>query len=213
MKLPHCDREQEVVDALRSGRWASEWGVEIRQHAAVCAVCAEVALVAQEFQREAELARAELQQPGAGLPSAGLVWWKAQLAARRAAEQRAAEPIILVERAAYALGALAALGLGVWQWPRLAAWLHADRDYRAPASLRGDARLFFQRRVAPSPRAGLDWPDARLSAGRRRRRLSRLDGFRCLCGLARGLKLGDDGAGAILVRISHAGFGRAGFSP
>lgn len=124
MKLPQCDREQEVVDALRSGRWASVWGEEIRQHAAVCAVCAEVALAAQEFQREAERARADLQQPDAGLPSAGLVWWKAQRAARRAAEQRAAEPMVLVERLAYAAGALAALGLGVWQWPRIAGWLH-----------------------------------------------------------------------------------------
>jgi hypothetical protein len=91
---------------------------------AVCAVCAEVALIAQEFQREYELARTELQQPGEGLPSAGLVWWKAQLAARRAAQQRAAEPIVLVERVAYALGALAAVGLGVWQWPRIMGWLH-----------------------------------------------------------------------------------------
>lgn len=124
MKLPQCDREQEVLDALRSGRWASVWGEEIRQHAADCAVCAEVALVAQEFQREEELARAELQQLGAGLPSAGLVWWKAQLAARRAAEQRAAEPVLLVERLAYALAALAVLGLGVWQWPRIAEWLY-----------------------------------------------------------------------------------------
>jgi len=123
MKLPHCDREQEVVDALRSGRWASAWGEEIRQHVAVCTVCAEVAFVTREFQREDELARTELGQPGAGLPSAGLVWWKAQLQARRAAEQRAAEPIVWAERAAYALGALATLGLGVWQWPRIAAWL------------------------------------------------------------------------------------------
>jgi hypothetical protein len=81
-------------------------------------------LVAQEFQREYELARTELQQPGAGLPSAGLVWWKAQLAARRAAQQRAAEPIVLVERVTYALGMLAAIGLGVWQWPRIIGWLH-----------------------------------------------------------------------------------------
>ena len=124
MKLPHCDREQEVLNALRSGRWASAWGEEIRQHVAVCAVCAEVAFVVQEFQREDELARTELRQPGAGLPSAGLVWWKAQLAARRAAEQRAAEPMVLVERVAYALGALTSLGLGVWQWPRIAGWLH-----------------------------------------------------------------------------------------
>jgi len=124
MKLPQCDREQEVLDALRSGRWAGVWGDEIRQHVASCDVCAEVAFVAQEFHREEELARAELQQTGAGVPSAGLVWWKAQLAPRRAAEQRAAEPIVLVERVAYALGALGALGLGVWEWPQIANWLH-----------------------------------------------------------------------------------------
>lgn len=124
MRLPHCDREQEVVDALRSSRWAGAWGEEIRRHAAACAVCAEVALVTQEFQREDELAQAELGRPGAGPPSAGLVWWKAQLAARRAAERRAAEPMLLVERVAYALGTLAALGLGAWQWPRVAGWLH-----------------------------------------------------------------------------------------
>jgi hypothetical protein len=124
MKLPQCDREQEVLDAVRSGRWASAWGDEIRTHAAACAVCAEVALVAEVFQREEELAKAELDRPGAALPSAGLVWWKAQLDARRAAEQRAAEPMVLVERAAYALGALAAVALGVWQWPRIAGWLH-----------------------------------------------------------------------------------------
>jgi hypothetical protein len=124
MKLPQCDREQEVLDAVCSGRWASAWGDEIRHHAAACSVCAEVALVAQEFQREGELAKDQLQQPGTGLPSAGLVWWRAQLAARRAAEQRAAEPVVFVERAAYALGALAAVALGVWQWPRVARWLH-----------------------------------------------------------------------------------------
>jgi len=123
MKLPQCDREQEVVDALRSGRWVSAWGDEIRQHAEHCAVCAEVAFAAQAFQREAELASTELQQSGKGLPSAGLVWWKAQLAARRAAEQRAAAPMVWVERAAYVLGALAALGLAVWKWPLIAGWL------------------------------------------------------------------------------------------
>jgi hypothetical protein len=124
MKLPQCDREQEVLDALRSGRWASAWGEEIRQHVTGCAVCAEVALVAKEFQREAELVQAELEQPGARLPSAGLVWWKAQLAARRAAERRAAEPIVLVERVAYVLSASVVLGFCIGQWPRIAAWLH-----------------------------------------------------------------------------------------
>jgi len=124
MKLPQCDREQEVVDALRSGRWTSAWGEELRQHAPICAVCAEVVFVTQEFQREEELIRAELQQAGASLPAGGLVWWKAQLAARRAAEQRAVEPIVWAERAAGALAVLAALALGIWQWPHIAGWFH-----------------------------------------------------------------------------------------
>jgi hypothetical protein len=38
----------------------------------------------------------------------------------------------LVERVAYALGALAALGLGVWQWPRIAGWLHRQTPALTP---------------------------------------------------------------------------------
>jgi len=123
MKLPQCDREQEVVDALRSGRWMSAWGDELREHAENCEVCAEVAFAAQEFQREAELARTEFQQTGTRLPSAGLVWWKAQLAARRAAEERAAAPMLWVERAASVLGALTVVGMGIWKWSIVAGWL------------------------------------------------------------------------------------------
>ena len=126
MKLPHCDREQDVVDALRSGRWASAWGEELRQHAAACAVCAEVAFVAREFQHELESTQAEVAQDGRRLPSAGLVWWKAQLAARRAAEQRATAPIAWTERAALALGTFALALLVAGQWPQIAAWLQGE---------------------------------------------------------------------------------------
>jgi hypothetical protein len=129
MKLEQCDREQAVLDALSSGRWATPWGEEIRQHAASCAVCSEVVLVAESLRREERSAEAEVR-----LPSAGLVWWKAQLSARRAAEQRAAQPIALVERFAQAVGALSAFGIGVWQWPRIAGWLGgAKLAARAPA--------------------------------------------------------------------------------
>jgi hypothetical protein len=130
MKLEQCDREQAVLDALTSGRWATPWGEEIRRHAASCAVCSEVVLVTETLRREEQSAEAEVR-----LPSAGLVWWKAQLAARRAAEQRAAQPIALVERVAQAVGALSAFGIGVWQWPRIAGWLGGARvAARSPAA-------------------------------------------------------------------------------
>jgi hypothetical protein len=117
MRIPQCEREREVIEALRSGRWSGPWGEEIRAHAAVCAVCSEVAPVAEALHRDAEG-----RQQDARLPSAGLIWWKAQLAARRAAQERAALPIAWVERLAQVLGALAVLGLGWWQWPRILAW-------------------------------------------------------------------------------------------
>ena len=127
MKLEQCDREQAVLDALTSGRWATPWGEGIRQHAASCARCSEVVLIAEALRREEQLAEVRL-------PSAGLVWWKAQLAARRAAERRAAQPIALVERVAQAVGALSAFGIGVWQWPRIANWLGGAKVARVTAS-------------------------------------------------------------------------------
>lgn len=130
MKIQHCDREQHVIDALKSGRWAGAWGEEIRKHAAGCAVCSEVALVATAMRREDELAQAEVR-----LPSAGLVWWKSQLSARRAAERRATQPIAWAERLAQFLGVITVIGLGLWQWPRIAGWFGGTKELaRVPAS-------------------------------------------------------------------------------
>jgi hypothetical protein len=133
MKTPQCDREQQVLDALRSGRWTGPWGEEIRRHAAGCAVCSEVVLVAEALRQEEELIQAE-----ARLPTAGLVWWKAQRAARRAAEERAAQPIALVERMARVFAVLAVLGLGMWRWPRILTWVGGAKEFaRLPGSSAG----------------------------------------------------------------------------
>jgi hypothetical protein len=123
MKIPQCDREQQVLDALQCGRWPGPWGEEIRRHAAACAVCSEVVMVAEALRHEEELAQAEVR-----LPSAGLVWWKAQLAARRAAEERAAQPIACVERMVQVFGAFVLLGLGFWQWPGIVGWLGGSKS-------------------------------------------------------------------------------------
>ena len=130
MKITHCDEEGRVLEALASGRWAGPWGEEIRRHVAKCPVCAEVALVAEALRREDTLAQAE-----ARLPSAGFVWWKAQLAARRAAAERAEQPLAVAERVAEAFGALSAIGVARWQWPRILAWVRSAKHWwRIPAS-------------------------------------------------------------------------------
>lgn len=140
MKIQQCDREQHVIDALKSGRWAGPWGEEIRKHAAACPVCSEVVQVANAMRCEDELAQAELR-----LPSAGLVWWKSQLAARRAAEQRATEPIAWAERLAQFLGVLTVIGLGLWQWPRIASWFGGTKDVAqasAGGAIEGSTHFF-----------------------------------------------------------------------
>ncbi|HEV2175932.1 MAG TPA: hypothetical protein VGW33_01815 [Terriglobia bacterium] len=117
MKTGFCGQEQQVLDALRSGKWAGPWGEELRRHAAGCSACSEVVFVAEALRREEELPLDDIR-----LPSAGFVWWKAQLAARRAAAERAVQPIEFVERAAQVFGAVAVLGLAFLYGPRLLIW-------------------------------------------------------------------------------------------
>ena len=84
-----CDQEPKVLEAVRSGHWDES----LRVHVASCSVCRDVVLVSEFLLKENEEAAAQ-----AHLPDAGLVWWKAQLLARREAAQRAVRPIALIEK-------------------------------------------------------------------------------------------------------------------
>ena len=46
MKIVDCCREQDVLDALTSGRWPDRADEELRAHVAACAICADVVDVA-----------------------------------------------------------------------------------------------------------------------------------------------------------------------
>ena len=76
-----------------------------------------MALVAGVLKREAAAGMAE-----ARLPDAELVWWKAQLRARRAAAEKATQPIALAERAACIGGGLALVAVLGFLWPFLRSW-------------------------------------------------------------------------------------------
>lgn len=104
-----CDREIEVIRAIQASRWADSPG--LRAHAAECETCAEVALVAH--------ALANAEDEVHPLPDASLVWWKAQLRARREAVERASEPIEIFERVAYAFAGIALVAALIWQRARL----------------------------------------------------------------------------------------------
>ena len=114
MKPFECENEARVIESVRTGSWDSE----LRQHAATCAACSEAALAARVLNemRAADLAEARV-------PDAGLMWWKAQLLAKREAADRATQPINFVERFAYAWAAVCAIGVCVWQWQAIRAWI------------------------------------------------------------------------------------------
>jgi len=129
MKPFECDREPLVIEAVRSGLWDTE----LREHATHCDPCSDAALAARVLNEMRAVDQAE-----ARIPDAGLMWWKAQLVAKRTAAERATQPISFVERFAYACGILCFIGVCVWQWAAIRAWSapikSASGSLRPPAS-------------------------------------------------------------------------------
>lgn len=130
-----CEQEGAVLEAVESGRWPQACDAELRAHVGRCSICADVLLVAQTLQHEKKRAQSEV-----ALPAAGLVWWKAQMRAKREAAVRAAEPIMMVEKAAGIFGIVSLLALAVWRWDLVTDWLDwvaalPHSDAFRPASL------------------------------------------------------------------------------
>jgi hypothetical protein len=87
-----CSREQDVLDALAAARWPLRCGEELPAHVRGCAVCTDLVQVAGAL-----LADHEMAYRDAGIPSSGLVWWRAQLRAREEDARAAARPIAFIQ--------------------------------------------------------------------------------------------------------------------
>jgi hypothetical protein len=118
MTAPECARESEIVDRIAAGEWPDAAPADLRAHAASCPICADLALTASALHDDAA---ATLEAPMA-LPSAGQVWWRAELRARHEAARLAQRPVLAVQVVA-AVVVLAALVTGirslvpdVWAW-------------------------------------------------------------------------------------------------
>ena len=132
MELRYCERELEVIAAVRSGLWPDGADESLRRHAERCAACSDAALVAAYLAQEAASAGEEAAR--ASLPHPGLVWWRAEIMARREAAERAAQPIALAQRAALAAGiAILAAALAIYWFrlqtlrPSITRWFVASR--------------------------------------------------------------------------------------
>jgi hypothetical protein len=113
MNRTECPREIELLEIITCGRWPDQCPAELRTHIAGCAVCNDVLEVAHALHEDRNAAH-----PAAHIPSADLVWWRAELRTRQEAIRTASRPIKLVEAfgGAAVLGVVVALVKSVWPW-------------------------------------------------------------------------------------------------
>jgi hypothetical protein len=118
VKAPECPREQELLEALAAGRWPDGAVAELETHAAGCGSCSDLLAVALPLLREQELAERH-----AHIPSSAVVWWRAQMRARREAVDAATRPIALTQGVAMACAAGLAAGIATFSETGFRAWL------------------------------------------------------------------------------------------
>ena len=115
MKRQHCENEARILEALGQGVAAEALEEPLRTHLANCPSCTEILTLYRLFQIDSQCLCA-----AAPVPDAGRVWWRARLAAHRAAASQALRPIMIAERFAVAIGSGAAIALLVGTLPWLA---------------------------------------------------------------------------------------------
>lgn len=123
MNVHDCPREQDLLDALASLRWPDRCGDELRAHVAGCGTCADTLAVALPLLREAELAHGE-----ARIPSAGTVWWRAQMRAREEAARTVSRPITIIQVVAIACAAVLVVLAATLAAPNVQQWGAVVRD-------------------------------------------------------------------------------------
>lgn len=104
-----CERETELIAALGALAPLDE---DLTRHAGVCAACGQVRAVWEAMRG---IAGADAGVEHAVLSAPGLIWWRAQLAARRKAVAKAERPVRVMQ---WAFAAASVIAL-----PVCAAWL------------------------------------------------------------------------------------------
>ena len=144
MKNVDCCREQDVLDALMSGRWPDRADEDLRVHVATCGICADVLEVAGAV---LALVNDRNDEPGdMRIPSSAVMWWRAQMRARQEAAREAARPItvaqVIASAAAIALTVIALVALSPWFAGLLRGWVSgvrgvvaSDLAIQAPSAL------------------------------------------------------------------------------
>jgi hypothetical protein len=122
-----CCREEDVLDALASGRWPERADDELRAHVAACAICRDVEAVAS-----AVLVMREAEPADMRIPSSAVMWWRAQMRARQEAAREAARPITVAQIvglvSVVVLTVAGMVALSPWFSRLLAGWVSSVRS-------------------------------------------------------------------------------------
>jgi predicted anti-sigma-YlaC factor YlaD len=94
---PDCEFEADALAAALQSRWPEQVDAELRAHIAHCPVCSDVVITASAV----DDARIEMRGRTV-VPDSGVVWWRAQLRARREAAEAAGHPITAAQCLAFA---------------------------------------------------------------------------------------------------------------
>jgi hypothetical protein len=106
-----CPHEQDVLELASLGHWPAFADPALREHAASCPVCGDLARVAAALAGWRDEDRARVR-----VPDASRVWHEAGRRARAEAARRATRPVLAVELAALAAGVLLAATWGPALW-------------------------------------------------------------------------------------------------
>jgi hypothetical protein len=116
MTFRACVYEQQVTKALQAGTWPEGGDAAVRAHVETCRSCADLVRVA------VSLRQLQSRSIPARLPSAGVLWWRAQLQRRYRAVEQATRPVALAERTGLLFALLCLVGVTVWQRAGFTAW-------------------------------------------------------------------------------------------
>jgi len=95
----YCEKEMEIIEALRGGTL----NAALAKHASSCAICADTLAVSEFLQTDRRAAHL--------LPDPDFLWWKTHLASKQLAVERATCSIGLVRKVSYLGVAVAGLWL------------------------------------------------------------------------------------------------------
>jgi hypothetical protein len=112
--LNRCDREEQVLELVRTGRWPELSDPELTGHVVACQPCADLVAVSSAL-----LADHQTAMRTAPIPPSGRVWWRIQRREADEARRAANRAVMAVQLASFAAATAIALAilnsLGDWR--------------------------------------------------------------------------------------------------